>query len=100
MAGTYRFPSAALPLAIFILLYSLVNALASSLVLCMQWRHSTKLSCQWKLSWDFSPASWRSLTISFSDLFISNCDYAQHYPIDDPASQLYHRMGKHQGCCI
>lgn len=48
MAVGDRLPSAALPLAIFVLIYSLVNALASSLVLCMQWRHSSKLSRQWK----------------------------------------------------
>ncbi|KAF7512792.1 hypothetical protein GJ744_000359 [Endocarpon pusillum] len=44
MAISNTIPAAALPLAIFVLFYSFINALASSLVLCMQWKHSGKLS--------------------------------------------------------
>ena len=38
-------PSAALPLAIFVLLFSLVNLLLDLLLLFMQWKHSARLSC-------------------------------------------------------
>jgi hypothetical protein len=49
MADSNTIPSAALPFAIFVLIYSLISALASSLVFYMQWRHSSRLSCEWTL---------------------------------------------------
>ena len=47
MADSNTMPSAALPFAIFVLVYSLINVLASALVVFMQWRHSNRLSCAW-----------------------------------------------------
>ena len=101
MADSDMIPSAALPLAIFVLIYSFINVLASSLVSYLQWTHSNRLGSQYRSN--SIPALDTSLQAHWfcpSDLLSSGRDHGLCDPIDEPANPLYLRMEGDLRCRI